>query len=105
MLTKSEVSGAPSVVTAKRKHRLTQWISYVTVCAEKPMWMGFMFLCKQTKTFWFGSLKSEITYVWCFRDYLQAESLDKKKQPFDMSDWNFEIAKVIRYLKMLELDQ
>ena len=29
-----------------------------------------------------------------YRDYLQAESLDKKKQSFDMSDWSLEVVKV-----------
>ena len=29
-----------------------------------------------------------------YRDYLCAESLDKKKQKFDLSEWKTEIAKV-----------
>ena len=52
----------------------------------------------------FGWISKEwINYFSYFRDYLQAESLDKKKQPFDMSDWKFEIAKVIRSYKISKI--
>ncbi len=33
-----------------------------------------------------------------FRDYLVAESMDKRKKPFDMSDWSMEIVKVCEFV-------
>ena len=61
------------------------------------MLVSILVLYKRTNTWVVWISKEWINHFSYFRDYLQAESLDKKKQPFDMSDWSFEIAKVVRF--------